>query len=102
MHCCSPDAVAPGPPSPAPKRWLRRFAALLQWALPITTLALIPKCPACIAGYILLFTGIGLSFPAAAAVRWSLIALSTAALAYLLLRTTKRALWRTPCSHANA
>ena len=93
MRCCIPAA----PPAPnAPTRRLRSFAALLQWALPITTLALIPKCPACIAGYILLFTGIGLSFPAAAAVRWSLIALCTAALAYLLLRATTRAIWRTP------
>lgn len=95
MRCCIP-AAPPAPTSPAPTRWPRRFAALLQWALPITTLALIPKCPACIAGYILLFTGIGLSFPAAAAVRWSLIALCTAALAYTLLRATTRVLWRTP------
>lgn len=94
MNCCCTDGD-PSPPAapvvPAPTRGPRRVAALMQWALPITTLALIPKCPGCVAAYVLLFSGIGLSLPGAAAVRWTLIALSVATLAYLLLRTARRA-----------
>jgi len=81
--------------------WPRRVITFFQWMLPITTLALIPKCPMCIAAYVLLFTGVGLSLPVAAAIRWVVIALSIGALAYLSLRTANR--FRTPrdapCKH---
>ena len=91
MHCCTGGAPA-APAVPAPTRWPRRIGVLMQWALPFTTLALIPKCPACVAGYVLLFTGFGLSLPAATAVRWTLIVLSIAGLACLLLRAARTAL----------
>jgi len=105
VHCCRTDgdprrpsgAPAGSSPSaslakPAPR--LRRFAAFAQWAMPIAALALVPKCPACVAAYVLLFTGVGLSFPAAAALRWTLIALSIGTLACLLLRAARRAIAR--------
>ena len=103
MHCCctdgDPAVPAPStssppvpPPDATPTPLFRRIATLIRWALPLTTLALLPKCPACVAAYVLLFTGIGLSLPAATAMRWTLIALSIAALAYLLLRAARRAL----------
>lgn len=96
MHCCC-DGGEPASPGGAPRRThspslLGRAGAAVEWALPIATLALIPKCPACVAAYVLLFTGVGLSFPAAAALRWSLIALSVAALTYLAFRAARRAL----------
>ena len=93
MHCCNDgDPSAPAITAPATQHWLRRIAAVIEWAVPITTLALIPKCPACVAAYVLLFTGVGLSFSGAAAVRWGVIALSIAALGYLLYRTARRVL----------
>jgi len=96
MNCCSsgaPAATAIAPPTPdiTATSWPSRVAALIQWALPITTLALVPKCPGCVAGYVLLITGLGISFTAATAMRWSLIAISIAALAYLTIRTARRA-----------
>ena len=99
MNCCCSDGDPAVPAVAAPvatpiiiqRRWPRRGASLIQWALPIATLTLIPKCPACVAGYVLLFTGIGLSFSAAAAMRWALIALCIVALAFLLIRAAKRA-----------
>ena len=69
-----------------------RCVMLGQWAAPLVALALVPKCPACVAAYILLFTGVGLSMPVAAAVRWSLIAICFAALGMLLFRKLRRAL----------
>jgi hypothetical protein len=94
MNCCNGgDPAAPAITTPTPRRsWIRRIRGAIEWALPITILALIPKCPACVAAYVLLFTGIGLSLPAAAATRWALITLSLAALAYLALRAARRAL----------
>lgn len=91
MHCCNnakpvtPAIAGPSaPPLGSPRNSpLHRVATFISWALPIITLALVPKCPACIAAYVLLLTGIGLSFPAATAARWLLIALSIAALAWL-------------------
>ena len=96
MHCCSTNRNVAAPVAPAsnttPGPLFHRIAALVQWVFPLTTLALIPKCPACIGGYALLFTGIGLSHSAATALRWILITLSIAALTYLFLRATRRAL----------
>ncbi len=89
MNCCCTNSDPP-----APMRRGSRFTMFIQWALPITALALIPKCPGCVAAYVLLFSGVGLSIPTAAAMRSVLITLSVAALAYLLLRAARRALTR--------
>jgi hypothetical protein len=89
MHdCCSRgESAAPACGAPA---WARRTRSVAEWALPVTALALVPKCPACLAGYVLLATGIGLSVTAAAAVRWTIIGLCGALLGLLLLRLLAR------------
>ena len=89
MHCCCTGGEPAVPAATAPQstgNWPRRGVAFFQWALPITALALVPMCPLCVAGYVLLFTGIGLSVPAAAAIRWALIVSCLAALLFLLAR----------------
>lgn len=86
MHCCTPMPSAPPPHAQSHDKPTRRLAAAVQWAIPLTTLALIPKCPACIAGYVLLFTGLGLSLPAAATIRWAIITLCLATLLTLAVR----------------
>jgi len=95
MHCCSggdnASSALTAPSSVASISWTGRFVALVQWATPVVTLALIPKCPGCVAGYVLLFTGVGVSFTTATTLRWSIIGVSIAALAYLALRTARRA-----------
>ena len=63
--------------------FFRRALGISQWILPTAILALLPKCPACLAGYALLWTGIGLSMSAAAIVRSSLLFLSVAMLILL-------------------
>lgn len=94
MNCCCSGGHGAAPAITAPptsrRSWLGRIGAAIEWAVPVTTLALIPKCPACVAAYVLLFTGIGVSRSAAAGLRWSLIALSVAAILFLLVR----AAWR--------
>ncbi len=88
MTCCCTGGEPGAPAVPSRPRWPRRIVTLAQWALPLTTLAIIPKCPGCVAAYVLLFSGVGLSFPAAAAVRWVLIGLSVGAFGYCILRAT--------------
>jgi hypothetical protein len=60
---------------------MRRFVGAARWIAPSAILALMPKCPMCLAGYVALWTGLGLSFPAAAWFRTILIALCIASLA---------------------
>lgn len=67
---------------------LRRGGALLAWLLPGTALVLIPKCPACLAAYIALATGIGISIPTADWLRIALIAFCVV----LMLFAAKKAL----------
>jgi hypothetical protein len=47
----------------------------------------LPKCPACLAAYVSLATGLALSVQSAAILRVALVALSIASLSYFLYRT---------------
>jgi hypothetical protein len=51
-----------------------------------------PKCPACVAGYVALATGIGVSLNTASWVRTLLVAACVASIGLLTLRITLRGL----------
>jgi hypothetical protein len=79
------------------RRALRRASGALAWLAPILTLALLPKCPLCLAAWFALFTGVALPPGAASTLRAMLIAASTIALALLAIRRAhlvRRALTR--------
>ena len=57
-----------------------------KWIVPSAILALMPKCPLCIAAYIALATGIGVSFTTATYIRLSLIAFCLLFLTYLVAK----------------
>ncbi len=63
----------------------RRGRASARWIVPGAVLAILPKCPVCFAAYFAV-VGIGLSSSTAAYMRWTLIAMSVAGLAYAALR----------------
>jgi len=69
-----------------------RFVTPLGWILPATVLALMPKCPACVAAYAAII-GVGLSFSAASYVRASLIGFS-AVLLCIMCGLSLNAMWR--------
>ncbi len=64
----------------------RRCSEIAGWLLPSATLALIPKCPMCVAAYIALATGIGISLPTAAYIRATLLIMCVASLVFLTAR----------------
>lgn len=74
----------------APMGCWRRLTRFCSWIAPSVVLVLMPKCPACLAAYIAVGTGIGLSLPAAANLRFGLIALSATLLGVLVIRRALR------------
>lgn len=73
-----------------PRATLARGAEATGWLLPAAALALLPKCPCCLAAYIALFTGIGLSVETAAYIRPALLVLLLASLPLLALAIIRR------------
>ena len=62
------------------------------WIAPSVGLALIPKCPACVAAYVAAITGAGISIPMAARLRMGLLILCTGALVVVAARAGARLL----------
>jgi hypothetical protein len=58
--------------------------------VPGVILALLPKCPACLAAYIAIGTGIGLSVSIATSLRLLLVIVCVASLSYLAARRVRR------------
>jgi hypothetical protein len=79
----------PHPPSFTPS-FPRRFLGLAARMVPVAVLAVLPKCPACLAAYVALGTGIGLSLAAATYLRWSLVVLCATSLVYFAVKSTRR------------
>ena len=80
-HCCENSRAA---------TFVRRFIEVAGWIVPSTILALIPKCPACLAAYIALWSGIGLSLSAAMYLRTSLLVLCVALILFLAAWNARR------------
>ena len=84
-HCCKINARA-GDETRRPASRLHRGREIAGWIVPSATLILIPKCPACVAAYVALATGIGITLPAATWLRAMLVAMCVASLLYAAVR----------------
>ena len=82
MH--GPD-TAPRPTS----RWCRG-GEVGPFIVPGVLLVLMPKCPACLVGYVAAFTGLGLSLTIATYLRASVMILCVAAIFLLVTRAWAR------------
>lgn len=89
--CCQKAARGRDPGSLPASRW-RRARTATGWLVPGITLVLIPKCPVCLAAYVALATGCGLSLPVAAFLRTTLLVVCVSALA-LVAGSTVRRFW---------
>jgi hypothetical protein len=83
--CCQTKARA-GDDVRRPASRLRRGGEIAGWIVPGVTLALLPKCPVCVAAYVALATGIGISLPTARYLRAMLVVLCVASLAFIAVR----------------
>ena len=68
----------------------RRCGGAASWVLPASVLALMPKCPACVAAYVAVATGVGISMSAAAYLRAAALTACVATLLYLAARFVHR------------
>jgi hypothetical protein len=95
-RCCEvvasaePFAEPRGGGRPHPPTFAPRFLDIAAWIAPGAILALLPKCPICLAAYVAIGTGIGLSLPTATYLRASLLTLCVASLLYLLVKRLYR------------
>ena len=70
----------------------RQGGAVAGWVIPGAVLALLPKCPACVAGYVALATGVSLPFATASYLRMLILIVCTAALLFAAARQVRRVL----------
>jgi hypothetical protein len=88
--CPRCEAAASGGAVPRPATLARRGLDVAGWVIPGATLALLPKCPACLAAYVAIGTGISLSMSTATYVRTLLMIVCVASLAYVTARSARR------------
>ncbi len=62
--------------------------------IPAVVLAAVPKCPACLAAYVAVWTGIGLSFSTASYLRTGMLMAGGVSLIFLAFRHGRRLIRR--------
>jgi len=91
--CCGVDETGSGAKELTGKYKVRpsrtrmqRFIGMIKIVVPPLMLTLIPKCPVCLAGYIAVATGLGISITTATYLRFLLIILCAGSLLYFLAK----------------
>jgi hypothetical protein len=87
LPCCNPVACDKVRAAHSGPRSVRRWFRLAEWTFPGAILLLLPKCPLCIAAYVAVVTGVGISATTAALLKEVLVIVCVTSLAYLVLRS---------------
>ena len=85
-RCCEAAGVTAG----TQMTLTRRCCGVAGWVVPGAVLALLPKCPACVAAYVALATGVGISVTTATYLRGGAIVVCVAALLYAAARAVRQ------------
>ena len=89
LHCCHRGPHV-GQSAPHKKSWLRRAREATGWIVPGAVLALMPKCPICLAAYVALGTGFTMSCSSAHILMRVLTVLCLGTLALCVVRRVVR------------
>jgi hypothetical protein len=68
------------------RTFVRRVREIFSWVLPSAILVMVPKCPACLAAHVVIWTGLGVSLSTAICLLWMLLFLCVAALLLLIVK----------------
>jgi hypothetical protein len=107
-HCCAGVSASAGCKTsgmrtaiggPHLRKLARRCLDSAGWIGPGSVLALLPKCPACLAAYFAIGTGIGISMSTAIYLRMALVVLCAASLSYFAASRGRRFIARLARSH---
>src|SRR5471032_1286519 len=83
----APKAAGPKPADGKPPAGiLRRAWRGIHWLFPAALLVLMPKCPLCVAAYVALFTGVGITVSTARWIQILMLVLCLTSLAYFSVR----------------
>ncbi len=95
-YCCQTKMQADANKVCRPATRLRRLGELVGWIVPGAILVLLPKCPLCVAAYVALATGVGISLSTATWLRAALAALCVAALVFVAGRRLRHCFAQRP------